>query len=85
MAKASDLFIEALDSEGVEYVFGIPGGLIHSNIASCAVFAACAGSSVATAATIGTVAIGQIEKHGYNERFFLGTIAAVIGILVVNP
>jgi tripartite ATP-independent transporter DctM subunit len=47
-------------------------------------FAAISGSSVATAATIGTVAIEQIEKRGYNERFFLGTIAAggTIGILI---
>ena len=62
----------------------LPGGLMHSNIGSCAMFAAISGSSVATAATIGTVAIEQIEKHGYNERFFLGTIAAggTIGILI---
>ena len=62
----------------------LPGGLMHSNISSCAMFAAVSGSSVATAATIGTVAIEQIHKRGYNERFFLGTIAAggTIGILI---
>ena len=62
----------------------LPGGLMHSNIAACAMFAATSGSSVATAATIGTVAMGEIEKHGYSERLFLGTIAAggTLGILI---
>lgn len=62
----------------------LPGGLMHSNIASCSLFAATSGSSVATAATIGTVAVGEIGKHGYNERFFLGTLAAggTLGILI---
>ena len=50
----------------------LPGGLLHANIASCAVFSAVSGSSVATAATIGVVAMGEIEKHRYNERLFLG-------------
>jgi tripartite ATP-independent transporter DctM subunit len=62
----------------------LPGGLMHSNIAACAMFAATSGSSVATAATIGTVAMGEIRKHGYSERLFLGTIAAggTLGILI---
>ena len=62
----------------------LPGGLMHSNIGTCTMFSAVSGSSVATAATIGTVAIGQIDRHGYNERFFLGTIAAggTLGILI---
>jgi C4-dicarboxylate transporter, DctM subunit len=62
----------------------LPGGLMHSNIAACAMFAATSGSSVATAATIGTVAMGEIEKRGYSERLFLGTIAAggTLGILI---
>jgi C4-dicarboxylate transporter, DctM subunit len=62
----------------------LPGGLMHSNIAACAMFAATSGSSVATAATIGTVALNQVEKHGYSERLFLGTIAAggTLGILI---
>jgi len=62
----------------------LPGGLMHSNVAACAMFAATSGSSVATAATIGTVAMGEIQKHGYSERLFLGTIAAggTLGILI---
>jgi C4-dicarboxylate transporter, DctM subunit len=62
----------------------LPGGLMHSNIGACTLFAAVCGSSVATAATIGTVAIEQIDRQGYNRRFFLGTIAAggTLGILI---
>jgi tripartite ATP-independent transporter DctM subunit len=68
----------------VLWVPWLPGGLMHSNIAACAMFAATSGSSVATAATIGTVALGEIEKRGYSERLFLGTIAAggTLGILI---
>lgn len=62
----------------------LPGGLMHANTGSCALFAATSGSSVATAATIGTVAIPEIQKRGYNEPLFLGTIAAggTLGILI---
>jgi C4-dicarboxylate transporter DctM subunit len=68
----------------VVWVPWLPGGLMHSNIAACAMFAATSGSSVATAATIGTVAMGEIKKRGYSERLFLGTIAAggTLGILI---
>ena len=62
----------------------LPGGLMHSNIGACTLFSAVCGSSVATAATIGTVAIEQIDRQRYNPRFFLGTIAAggTLGILI---
>ncbi len=62
----------------------LPGGLMHSNIAACAVFAATSGSSVATAATVGTVALPQARRFGYNERLFLGSLAAggTLGILI---
>ncbi len=68
----------------VKWLGWLPGGLMHSNIGSSALFAATSGSSVATAATIGTVAIPQIAKRGYNEPLFLGTIAAggTLGILI---
>ena len=75
---------ENMYAAATHWLSWLPGGLMHSNIGSCAMFAAISGSSVATAATIGTVAIDQIDKRGYNERFFLGTIAAggTIGILI---
>jgi tripartite ATP-independent transporter DctM subunit len=68
----------------VLWVPWLPGGLMHTNIVACAMFAATSGSSVATAATIGTVALGEIKKRGYSEQLFLGTIAAggTLGILI---
>jgi len=68
----------------MQWLSWLPGGLMHANIGSCAIFAASSGSSVATAATVGTVAIPEIEKRGYNERLFLGTLAAggTLGILI---
>ena len=62
----------------------LPGGLMHSNIGSSAIFAATSGSSVATAATIGTVAYPEIARHRYNEPLFLGSVAAggTLGILI---
>jgi C4-dicarboxylate transporter DctM subunit len=62
----------------------IPGGLLQTNIAACALFAAISGSSPATAATIGTVAIPALEKRGYNTRMTLGSLAAggTLGILI---
>ena len=62
----------------------LPGGVMHSNIGFCTIFAATSGSSIATAATVGTVSLGEVEKRGYNERLFLGTLAAggTLGILI---
>src|SRR5690606_21281530 len=62
----------------------LPGGLMHANIGASALFSATSGSSVATAATVGTVAIPEIKKQGYNESLFLGSIAAggTLGILI---
>ncbi|MBN9437440.1 TRAP transporter large permease [Bosea sp. (in: a-proteobacteria)] len=62
----------------------LPGGLLHANIGASTLFAATSGSSVATAATIGTVALPEVRRRGYNERLFLGSLAAggTLGILI---
>jgi len=62
----------------------IPGGLLHSNIVSCSIFAAISGSSPATAATIGTVAYPEQKKRGYNPSMVTGSLAAggTLGILI---
>jgi tripartite ATP-independent transporter DctM subunit len=62
----------------------LPGGLAHAATAGCAVFAAVSGSSVATAATIGTVACPEMMRRGYSQRLTYGTVAAggTLGILV---
>ncbi|MEM7506185.1 MAG: TRAP transporter large permease [Pseudomonadota bacterium] len=61
-----------------------PGGLAVATILSCGLFAAISGSSVATAATIGTVAIPEMVKRGYGKRFVYGLLAAggTLGILI---
>lgn len=68
----------------IQWLSWLPGGLMHANIGSSAIFAASSGSSVATAATVGTVAYPEIEKHDYNEKLFLGSLAAggTLGILI---
>ena len=58
----------------------LPGGLLHTNIGCCALFAATSGSSVATAATIGTVALPSLQRHGYRMSDSLGSLAA--GVLI---
>ena len=61
-----------------------PGGLAVATILSCGLFAAISGSSVATAATIGTVAIPEMVSRGYDRRFVYGLLAAggTLGILI---
>ena len=62
----------------------LPGGLLHANIGCSAIFAATSGSSVATAATIGTVALPSLHQRGYPMSMSLGSIAAggTLGILI---
>ena len=54
----------------------LPGGLLHTNIGASALFSAVSGSSVATAATISTVALPAFKNRNYDQRMVLGTIAA---------
>jgi C4-dicarboxylate transporter, DctM subunit len=65
-------------------LYKLPGGLIHSNILGCAIFASISGSSVATAAAIGTVAIPELRKRGYDDGLSFGSLAAggTLGILI---
>lgn len=62
----------------------LPGGLAVATILACTVFAAISGSSVATAMTIGAVAIPQMLRFGYDERLAYGVVAAggTLGILI---
>ncbi|MEM8856078.1 MAG: TRAP transporter large permease, partial [Pseudomonadota bacterium] len=61
-----------------------PGGLAIATVISCGIFAAISGSSVATAATIGTVAIPEMTSRGYPRAFTFGVLAAggTLGILI---
>jgi tripartite ATP-independent transporter DctM subunit len=63
---------------------GLPGRLMHVNIFGCAIFAAVSGSSAATCATIGKVALPELKKRGYDERMALGSLcgAGTLGLLI---
>ena len=65
-------------------VMPLPGGLLQTNIVGCAVFSAISGSSVATAAAIGRVAIPQLLDRHYDRRLSAGSLAAggTLGILI---
>jgi C4-dicarboxylate transporter, DctM subunit len=62
----------------------LPGGLLQTNIAGCAVFASVSGSSIATAASIGGVALPQLIARRYHRPLAAGSLAAggTLGILL---
>lgn len=62
----------------------LPGGLLHTNIATCTLFSATSGSSVATAATVGTIALPALQQYKYPMQPSLGSLAAggTLGILI---
>lgn len=77
-------FTERMYRSLSDWLNPLPGGLLHTNIGASAMFAAVSGSSVATAATIGTVAIPAFRGRNYDERLVLGSVAAgaTLGILI---
>lgn len=62
----------------------IKGGLASATIIGCGAFAALSGSSVASALTMGRVALSQMERFNYNQRLSTGAVAAggTLGILI---
>ena len=66
------------------WVSFLPGGLAIASVFACAIFGAVCGSSVATAATIGLIAIPEMEKRGYERKLIYGSMAAggTLGILI---
>jgi tripartite ATP-independent transporter DctM subunit len=66
------------------WVAALPGGLAVASVFACAIFAAVSGSSVATAATIGMIAIPEMERRGYHRPLIYGSLAAggTLGILI---
>ena len=56
------------------WIWFLPGGLIHTNIVSCAIFAACSGSSVATSATISRASLPSFRQRNYSERMVIGSL-----------
>ncbi len=66
------------------WVAFLPGGLAIASVFSCAIFAAVSGSSVATTATIGMIAVPEMERRGYSRPLICGAMAAggTLGILI---
>jgi tripartite ATP-independent transporter DctM subunit len=62
----------------------IPGRLLHVNVLGCALFAAVSGSSSATAATVGKIALPELRRRGYDENMAMGSLAGsgTLGLLI---
>ena len=62
----------------------LPGGLVHTNIVGCTVFAAVSGSSAATLTTVGKMSIPELRKRNYPEHMVIGTLAgaATLGLMI---
>jgi tripartite ATP-independent transporter DctM subunit len=62
----------------------VPGGLLHTNIAVCTLFGAVSGSSLSTAAAVGSVAYPEMTKRGYNKDMVVGSLAGggTLGLLI---
>ncbi len=62
----------------------LPGGLVHTNIVGCTVFAAVSGSSAATLTTVGKMSIPELRKRNYPEPMVIGTLAgaATLGLMI---
>ncbi len=63
---------------------GLPGRLLHTNVAGCTIFAAVSGSSAATCATIGKMTLPELGRRGYPEHMIVGTLAgaSTLGLLI---
>ena len=62
----------------------VPGGLLHTNIAVCTLFGAVSGSSLSTAAAVGSVAYPEMTKLGYDRKMVVGSLAGggTLGLLI---
>ena len=62
----------------------LPGGLVHTNIVGCTIFAAVSGSSAATLTTVGKMSIPELRKRDYPEKMIIGTLAgaATLGLMI---
>ena len=59
-----------------KWVSLLPGGLVQTNVAACAIFGACSGSSLAGAATIGGIATRELRDQGYEKALVYGSLAS---------
>lgn len=66
------------------WVNWLPGRLVHVNVIGCGIFGMVSGSSAATCATVGKIALPELAKRGYDERIVLGSLAGsgTLGLLI---
>ncbi|WP_424927428.1 TRAP transporter large permease [Amaricoccus tamworthensis] len=66
------------------WMAGLPGGLVHTNIVGCTIFAAVSGSSAATLTTVGKMSIPELRRRNYPEKMVVGTLtgAATLGLMI---
>ncbi|HRE19457.1 MAG TPA: TRAP transporter large permease subunit, partial [Rhabdaerophilum sp.] len=62
----------------------LPGGLMHTNVVGCTIFAAVSGSSAATLTTVGKMTVPELIKRNYPEQMVIGTLAgaATLGLMI---
>lgn len=77
---SNDLFMVAQ-----KWLSRLPGGLACATVAGCAMFGACTGSSLACCATMGKIAIPEMEKAGYHPRIAVGSVAGAGGLAILIP
>ncbi|HEY0821680.1 MAG TPA: TRAP transporter large permease subunit [Rhizobacter sp.] len=63
---------------------GLPGRLLHTNVAGCTLFAAVSGSSAATCATVGKMSLPELARRGYPDEMAIGSLAGAgtLGLLI---
>ena len=66
------------------WVSRLPGGLLHTNVIGCTIFAAVSGSSAATCATIGKMSLPELARRGYPDMISMGSLAGAgtLGLLI---
>ncbi len=77
-------FIDGVFGSLEPWLRNTPGGLLHTNIVGCALFALVSGSSAATTSSIGRITIGELKERGYDENLTIGTLAGAgtLGFLI---
>lgn len=78
--KLADQMFEGLRP----WLSSVRGGLVHTNVVGCTLFAAVSGSSAATTATVGRITLDQLEARGYDRDLALGSLcgAGTLGFLI---
>ncbi len=62
----------------------LPGGLLHTHVVGCTIFAAVSGSSAATLMTVGRMAVPELQRRRYPEFMTIGSLAgsATLGLMI---